>query len=228
MRKALIGKSPNLRIERSYWDAGYEIVAGLDEVGKGAWAGPLTIVALVPNRNFRINGVRDSKMLKEAEREKLFDRIDKWSEDWSLGHASNEECDELGMSAAQRVAARRAIDGLAKRPDRLLLDGTWDFVGDGRSETIVRGDQTSLSIAAASIMAKVSRDRIMKEADKLYPDYDFPQNKGYPSPKHRLALESKGATFFHRRTWGFMKDVPSTGAPYIKKIEAQTNIFELK
>ena len=228
MRKALIGKSPNLHIERSYWDAGYEIVAGLDEVGKGAWAGPLTIVALVPNRNFRINGVRDSKMLKEAEREKLFDRIDKWSEDWSLGHASNEECDELGMSTAQKVAARRAIDGLVKRPDRLLLDGTWDFVGDGRSETIVRGDQISLSIAAASIMAKVSRDRIMKEADKLYPDYDFPQNKGYPSPKHRLALETKGATFFHRRTWGFMKDVPSTGASYIKKIEAQTNIFELK
>ena len=89
MRKALIGKSPNLRMEQSYWEAGYEIVAGLDEVGKGAWAGPLTIVALVPNRNCRINGVRDSKMLKEAEREKLFDRIDQWSEDWSLGHASN-------------------------------------------------------------------------------------------------------------------------------------------
>tara|TARA_B100000676_G_C18078349_1_gene849305 strand:+ start:724 stop:1410 length:687 start_codon:yes stop_codon:yes gene_type:complete len=228
MRKALIGKSPNLSMERSCWDAGYEIVAGLDEVGKGAWAGPLTIVALVPNRNCRINGVRDSKMLKEAEREKLFDRIDKWSEDWSLGHASNEECDELGMSMAQRIAARRAIDGLIKRPDRLLLDGTWDFVSDGRSETIVRGDQISLSIAAASIMAKVSRDRIMKEADKLYPDYDFSQNKGYPSPKHRLALESKGATFFHRRTWGFMKNIPPIGAPYIKKIEAQTNIFELK
>ena len=227
MRRALKGKSPNLDIERSYWNDGYETVAGLDEVGKGAWAGPLTIVALVPNRNRRINGVRDSKMLKEEEREKLFDRIDRWSEDWSFGHASNEECDELGMSMAQRIAARRAIDGLVKRPDRLLLDGSWDFVDDGSSETIIRGDQLSLSIAAASIMAKVTRDRIMKEADKLYPDYEFPQNKGYPSPNHRLALENKGATLFHRRTWAFMKNVPPIGAPYIKKIEAQRNIFEL-
>lgn len=227
MRKALKGKSPNLDIERSYWNAGYETVAGLDEVGKGAWAGPLTIVALVPNRNRRINGVRDSKMLKEEEREKIFDRIDQWSEDWSLGHASNEECDELGMSMAQRIAARRAIDGLVKRPDRLLLDGSWDFVDDGSSETIIRGDQISLSIAAASVMAKVTRDRIMKEADNLYPDYEFPKNKGYPSPNHRLALENKGATFFHRRTWAFMRNVPPIGAPYIKKIEAQRNIFEL-
>ncbi len=227
MRRALKGKSPNLDIERSYWNDGYETVAGLDEVGKGAWAGPLTIVALVPNRNRRINGVRDSKMLKEEEREKLFDRIDRWSEDWSFGHASNEECDELGMSMAQRIAARRAIDGLVKRPDRLLLDGSWDFVDDGSSETIIRGDQISLSIAAASVMAKVTRDRIMKEADKLYPDYEFPQNKGYPSPNHRLALENKGATLFHRRTWAFMKNVPPIGAPYIKKIEAQRNIFEL-
>ena len=227
MRRALKGKSPNLDIERSYWNDGYETVAGLDEVGKGAWAGPLTIVALVPNRNRRINGVRDSKMLKEEEREKLFDRIDRWSEDWSFGHASNEECDELGMSMAQRIAARRAIDGLVKRPDRLLLDGSWDFVDDGSSETIIRGDQISLSIAAASVMAKVTRDRIMKEADKLYPDYEFPQNKGYPSPTHRSALENKGATFFHRRTWAFMRNVPPIGAPYIKKIEAQRNIFEL-
>ena len=227
MRKAIKGKSPSLRIERFYWEAGNETIAGLDEVGKGAWAGPLTVVALVPNRQRRINGVRDSKMLNEAERERLFDRIDTWSEDWSIGHASNEECDELGMSEAQRIAARRAIDGLAKKPDRFLLDGSWDFVNNGKSEAIIQGDQKSLSIAAASIMAKVTRDRIMKEAGKLYPDYEFPQNKGYPSPKHRLALASKGATFFHRRTWAFMRDLPPIGAPYMRKPEAQTNIFEL-
>ena len=128
---------------------------------------------------------------------------------------------------AQKIAARRAIDGLSKRPDRLLLDGSWDFVDDGSSETIIKGDQISLSIAAASVMAKVVRDRIMKEAEKSYPDYGFPQNKGYPSPKHRLALEGKGATLFHRRTWAFMKNVPPIGAPYIKKVEAQRNIFEL-
>ena len=227
MRRSLRGKSPSLRIERSYWEAGYETIAGLDEVGKGAWAGPLTGVALVPNRHCRINGVRDSKMLNETERERLFDRISEWSEDWALGHASNEECDELGMSESQRVAARRAIDGLTKKPDRVLLDGSWDFIGDGSAETIIRGDQISLSIAAASIMAKVTRDRIMKDAGELYPDYEFPQNKGYPSPKHRLALAKKGATFFHRRSWAFMKELPPVGAPYITKPEAQTNIFEL-
>ena len=100
MRAALRGKAPGLVAERGLWDAGHRVVAGLDEVGRGAWAGPLTVGVVVPDRNRRITGVRDSKMLTEPEREALFDRITGWAEAWSVGHASNDECDDLGMSDA--------------------------------------------------------------------------------------------------------------------------------
>ena len=180
--------------ERTLWGEGHDVVAGMDEVGKGSWAGPLTVGAVVVNRERRITGVRDSKMLTEPEREAIVDRITGWATAWSVGHASNDECDELGMSAAQRLAARRALDGLGIEVDRVLLDGNWDFVGGGRARTIVRGDATSLSIAAASVVAKVTRDRIMREADDRFPGYGFAASKGYPSPVHRQALAERGAT----------------------------------
>ena len=127
----------------------------------------------------RVNKVRDSKALTEAEREALFDRIGDWCVAWSVGHAS-EECDELGMSEAQRLAARRALDDLGVVPSRVLIDGKWDFVGGGITRRIVKGDATCLSISAASILAKVSRDRIMRAEADHYPGYDFDTNKGYP------------------------------------------------
>ena len=139
MRAALRGRAPGLAHERSCWAEGHRIVAGLDEVGRGAWAGPLTVAAVVPSRERRIMGVRDSKMLTEPEREALVDRIKGWAEAWSVGHATNDECDELGMSDAQRLAARRALDGLGVTPDAVLLDGRWDFVGGGIARTIVGG-----------------------------------------------------------------------------------------
>ena len=105
MRAALRGRAPGLVAERELWDAGHRVVAGLDEVGRGAWAGPLTVGVVVPDRIRRITGVRDSKMLTEPEREALFGRITAWAEAWSVGHASNDECDDLGMSDAQRLAA---------------------------------------------------------------------------------------------------------------------------
>src|SRR5690606_17933942 len=130
--------------------------------GRGAWAGPLTVGAAVVPKHRRINKIRDSKMLTETEREALFGRIAAWCETWAVGHASAQECDELGMSEAQRLATRRALDGLGVPVDRVLLDGNWDFVGGGIAERIVKGDASCLSIAAASILAKVSRDRIMR------------------------------------------------------------------
>ena len=96
MRVALRGKAPGLIAERELWSNGHEVVAGVDEVGKGAWAGPLTVAVVVPNRDRRFTGVRDSKMLTECERERLYDRITGWAEAWAVGHASNDECDELG------------------------------------------------------------------------------------------------------------------------------------
>ncbi len=201
MRAALRGKAPGLVAERGLWDAGHRVVAGLDEVGRGAWAGPLTVGVVVPDRNRRITGVRDSKMLTEPEREALFDRITGWAEAWSVGHASNDECDDLGMSDAQRLAARRALDGLGLAVDRVLLDGNWDFVGGGRASTIVRGDATCLSIAAASVVAKVTRDREMAALEADYPGYGFAQHKGYPTKMHLAALAALGPCAIHRRSF---------------------------
>jgi ribonuclease HII len=150
-------------------------------------------------------------MLSEFQREALFDRIAAWCSTWAVGHASPAECDRLGMSAAQRLAAQRALAALAIEPDRILLDGKWDFVGLPKVRTIVRGDATSLTIAAASILAKVTRDRLMRAAAPSYPAYEFDRNKGYPGPRHRAALAASGPTPIHRRSWSFMDGLVWTG-----------------
>ncbi|MGE0729515.1 MAG: ribonuclease HII [Acidimicrobiia bacterium] len=211
LRKALKGKAPSLAVERELWAAGDEVIVGVDEVGRGSWAGPLSIGAAVLPRDRRVLKVRDSKMLTEAEREALYDRIAGWCVAWSVGHVSAAECDELGMSAAQKLAARRAIDGLGVVPDRVLIDGNWDFVGGGRTRRIIKGDATCLSIAAASILAKVTRDRLMRAEAAHFPGYDFELNKGYPCPRHKLALKAYGPTTIHRRTWVFMEHLPWSG-----------------
>src|SRR4051794_17284740 len=155
LRKAIKAKSPSLAVERELWAQGHEVIVGVDEVGRGAWAGPLTVGAAVLPSDRRVYKIRDSKMLTEPEREALFDRIASWCVTWSVGHASYAECDELGMADAQRLAARRAIDGLGVEPDQVLIDGNWDFVGGGHTQKLVKGDARCLSIAAASILAKV-------------------------------------------------------------------------
>tara|TARA_B100000427_G_C15498562_1_gene590981 strand:+ start:973 stop:1653 length:681 start_codon:yes stop_codon:yes gene_type:complete len=225
MRTALQGKAPGLSAEKILWNQGHKVVVGLDEVGKGAWAGPLTVGAVVVNQEKRITGVRDSKMLTEKEREILFDRITNWATAWSVGHASNDECDELGMSEAQRLATRRALTELRLKPDRALLDGKWDFVGGGIAQTIVKGDTTSLSIAAASVIAKVTRDRLLREASEKWPEYSFSNNKGYPCPRHREALSNLGATKFHRRSWSFMESVSDAGEPRRFRSSPQIRLF---
>mgnify|MGYP001812906402 FL=1 len=210
-RTTIRSKAPGLDVERTYWGAGEAVIAGLDEVGRGSWAGPLTVGAAVIPQDRRVYRIRDSKLLTEPQREALYERIAEWCVSWAIGHASPAECDRLGMSAAQRLAARRAIDGLAVEPDRVLLDGKWDFVGSGNVRTIVRGDTTSLTIAAASILAKVTRDRLMRGAAGSYPAYDFDRNKGYPGPRHRAALAASGPTPIHRTSWSFMDGLVWTG-----------------
>lgn len=195
---------PSLGVEKDLWGAGHELVAGVDEVGRGAWAGPLSVgVAVIP-RGRRVYKVRDSKLLSESAREGLFDRLASWCLAWSVGHASPEECDSLGMSEAQRLATRRAMGSLGAEPDCVLVDGRWDFVGGGRTRLVVRGDQTCLSIAAASVLAKVTRDRLMRSEAGRYPAYGFEANKGYPCPRHIGALRESGPTAIHRRSWAFM------------------------
>ncbi len=204
-------RGPTLSIEKQLWAEGHEVVVGIDEVGRGAWAGPLTLGAAVLPRDRRVNGIRDSKQLTEARREQLYPRVTEWCTDWAVGHATAAECDRIGMSAAQRLAARRALEGLGVEADVVLVDGNWDFVGNGRTRTVVRGDATCLSIAAASIVAKVTRDRMMRAASTDHPGYDFELNKGYPCPRHQLALKGYGPTAIHRRSWAFMDSVPWVG-----------------
>jgi ribonuclease HII len=213
LRAANRTTAPGLGIERGLWAGGADVIVGLDEVGRGSWAGPLTIGAVVVPKDRRVYKIRDSKMLTEDEREAIFDRIIGWAAAWSVGHASQVECDELGMSAAQRLAARRALDALGTSVDHVLLDGKWDFVGGGNVTRIVKGDAKSVSIAAASIVAKVTRDRIMRRIAPQFPGYDFDRNKGYPCPRHKAALQAWGPTSIHRLSWAFMDELPWTGLP---------------
>jgi ribonuclease HII len=213
LRKALKRASPGTRHEQRQWKLGRDAVVGVDEVGRGAWAGPLTLGAAVVPKDRRVNKIRDSKMLTEAEREALFDRVAGWCEAWAVGHASEEECDELGMSEAQRLAARRALDSLGVSADRVLLDGNWDFVAAGTSELLVKWDARCLSIAAASILAKVTRDRIMRAEAEHHPYWAFELNKGYPCPKHKAALQGLGPSAIHRRSWVFMDHLAWRGVP---------------
>jgi ribonuclease HII len=207
------------------WDAGHDVIVGVDEVGRGAWAGPIMVGAAVLPRDRRVYKVRDSKMLTEPEREGLFDRIAGWCRAWAVGAASQVECDTLGMSAAQKLAARRAIEGLGLMPDGVLIDGRWDFVGLGNTERLVKGDAKCLSIAAASILAKVTRDRVMRAESEHFPAYDFDLNKGYPCPRHKMALQAFGPTSIHRRTWVFMEHLP-WGVHPVAEPASQLPLFE--
>jgi ribonuclease HII len=193
---------PGVRIEQQHWAEG-AVVAGIDEVGRGAWAGPVTYAAVVLPSDRRMYKLRDSKMLDPVRREQLATRLQDFALAIGVGHATNAEIDEIGMSAAMRLGARRAVDALAVRPDVVLLDGNWDFLADygTHNRTIVYGDAHSASIAAASIVAKVTRDTLMAEAAPDHPPYDFGSNKGYPSPDHRSALRQHGPCVLHRHSW---------------------------
>ncbi len=199
-------KAPTRAIEKELWDRGYPVVVGIDEVGRGAWAGPLTVGAAIVPRATRVNGIRDSKMLTEAEREKLFDRVAGWCETWGVGHASQVECDRLGMAAAQRLATKRALDALEVRPAAAIVDGSWDFVSPhvDHVERVIKADARCLAVAAASILAKVTRDRMMREYAVHYPAWNFESNKGYPCDTHLAGLQGWGPSAIHRRSWVFM------------------------
>ncbi len=225
LRGALKGTAPSTRIERELWDAGRDVIVGVDEVGRGAWAGPLTVGAAVIPRDRRVYKVRDSKLLSEDEREAMFGRIAGWCRTWAIGHATASECDALGMADAQRLAARRALDGLGLEPDVVLVDGPWDFIETIETRTLVRGDVHCLSIAAASILAKVTRDRMMRAEADHYPHWSFDSNKGYPGPRHTAALQWCGPSPIHRRSWVFMDGIAWNGVDRFERSGPQGRLF---
>ncbi|MEO5902010.1 MAG: ribonuclease HII [Ilumatobacteraceae bacterium] len=221
----MAGRAPTRSMEKELRLAGHEVIVGIDEVGRGAWAGPLMVGAAILPLDKRVNGVRDSKLLSEAGREFLFDRIASWCTAWAVGGASQAECDGLGMAAAQRLAAQRAIEGLGVQPDAAVVDGKWDFVKPhvAHVERKVKADLYCLSVAAASILAKVTRDRIMREQAEHYPHWSFDTNKGYPCPVHKAALQGYGPSAIHRRSWVFMDHyVPWPGVPRTYRADQPT------
>jgi ribonuclease HII len=207
---------PTLRLERRCWAAGEQVVVGIDEVGRGAWAGPVTVGAVVPGEA-HLRGIRDSKELTRPERERAAAKVRGWARAIGIGHASHEECDEYGMTEALRMAAQRALAQLAGQgfePDRIVLDGKHNYLGLGsKVTTVIKGDTLILSVAAASCVAKVTRDAMMREEAEHFPPYDFESNVGYPAPVHKHALAAYGPSSIHRRSWIFMEHLCWRGLP---------------
>lgn len=198
--------APISDLERRAWAAGRAVI-GVDEVGRGAWAGPLTVAAVVLDPAALPEGVRDSKRLSPARREVVASRVRATSQ-VGIGVAEHDEVDAVGLAAALTEAVRRAVDAVldaaAQPPDPLVLvDGPHDLLRRDGMEvvTLVRGDGTSRSIAAASVVAKVHRDRRMEDEDPAHPSYGFVRNRGYPSPEHVAALDRLGPCALHRRSW---------------------------
>lgn len=208
--------TPTLDLESQRWERGDQLVIGMDEVGRGAWAGPCTIAAVVAGRT-PLSGVRDSKTLSARQREQAVAAIREWSPGIGIGHASARECDALGMTRALRRAGERALAALELQGiaiEHVLLDGAHDFLGLGdRCTTVVKGDGTSLAIAAASVVAKTTRDALMVAQAEHFPAYGFERNVGYPAPVHRVALAAYGPTTIHRVSWSFMDDLPWGSLP---------------
>lgn len=202
-------ETPGYEIERQLCAAGPRIVAGLDEVGRGAWAGPLMVAAAVTDLTDPPEGLADSKVLTAARRETVAAGLDAWCAGLGYGQASPEEIDELGMTEALRLASVRALEALPHRPDVVIVDGKHDFLGaPWPVRCQVKADAVSVSVAAASVAAKVRRDTLMAEIGAGYPEYAFADNVGYPAPAHRDALERLGPTPYHRMSWSYLDDLP--------------------
>ncbi|GAA4866876.1 ribonuclease HII [Kitasatospora terrestris] len=200
---------PTHSVERSLRRAGASVVVGLDEVGRGAWAGPVTVGAAVTGLRKPPEGLTDSKLLTERRRLALAPVLADWVSAYAIGQASPQECDELGMTAALRLAATRALEALPVVPDAVILDGKHDYLGGPwRVRTVIKGDQSCVCVSAASVLAKVQRDGLMAELGADHRAFAFDENAGYPSPVHRAALDEFGPTEHHRLSWAYMDALP--------------------
>lgn len=203
-RRKRSGPVPHFKEEAALLEAGYSCIAGLDEVGRGPIAGPVVAGAVVlppPPRRPWMRGIRDSKELTSLQREELAPVIEEKALGARIGLSTAGEIDKLGIVKATHRAMERALDSLAEEPQHLLLDA-FPLPSVALPQTpIIKGDAHCLSIAAASIVAKVARDRMMDEADELYPGYEFSTNKGYATPEHLRAVERLGPSPIHRMTF---------------------------
>ncbi len=198
---------PTLALETLLTQSSGGLVCGVDEAGRGPWAGPVSAGAVILNPDDLPAGIDDSKALTEKRRAALEPEIKARALAWGVGFASAREIEELNIIGATGLAMCRAIEAMALQPVAALVDGNYRFKLPCPIQTVVGGDGLSLSIAAASILAKTARDRVMIEMDALYPAYGFAGHKGYNAPVHSAALKLHGPCPEHRRSWGPVKAV---------------------
>ena len=195
-------------IENGYYEQGIRLICGVDEAGRGPLAGPVCAAAVILPANLEIPGLNDSKKLSDKRRRELFPVICREAIAWSVAFADHNEIDEINILQATYLAMERAIKGLSVEPELALIDGNRAKVFGVPVQTVIHGDSLSASIAAASILAKVSRDDLMLEMEKEYPGYGFEIHKGYGTKAHYEAIQAKGPSPIHRMT--FLKKLYGT------------------
>jgi ribonuclease HII len=192
---------PSFEFEEAKYKEGYEYVCGVDEAGRGPLCGPVVAAAVILPRGLIIEGLDDSKKLSEKKREALYSLIIEKALAYGIAEASPSEIDELNILNASQLAMRRAVENLSLKADFALIDGNCSRGFDIPTETVVKGDAKSYSIAAASILAKVTRDRGCLELDSLYPEYGIAKHKGYPTKDHMDAVRRLGPTDIYRKSF---------------------------
>jgi ribonuclease HII len=197
---------PKRKYEETYWQKGFKRIAGIDEVGRGAWAGPLVAAAVIIPKNQKLYLLRDSKLLGREDREKLSRKINKLCQ-VGIGSVSPAKINRLGLTQSTKLAYQKAIEKLPQKPDLLLIDAFEIDYQNIKSIGIIHGDQICSSIAAASIVAKVYRDRLMRKIAKRFRKWDFNNNKGYGTKKHQEALKKHGVTKVHRLNYKPIKKI---------------------
>jgi len=223
--------SPTLELEHALISSGAKYVAGVDEVGRGALAGPVSVgVAIVSAETEQVpTGLRDSKQISRVAREKLIEPVSEWVVEYSIGHVAASEIDEIGIVPALRLAWVRAHQQLSIKPDHVILDGKHNWLLEPKSDLFttpisdivvpvtmkVKADASCASVSAASVLAKVARDELMREAALIYPDFGWAGNVGYGSSDHMAAIARLGPTELHRKSWK-LPSGPSESGPATK------------
>ena len=204
--------------DKKYLSPNIKFLAGVDEAGRGPLAGPVVAAAVIFERDIHIEGIADSKTLSEKKREFLFEKIISKCVSYSVSVIDHGIIDEINILKASLLAMKNAVEGLTVKPDLVLIDGNKSFYFDVPVITIVKGDAKSFSIGAASIIAKVTRDRLMRKYSLDYPNYLLEKNKGYPTLEHRQAVLKFGPSPIHRKT--FLKKLYANSDKYFAEVES--------
>ena len=205
MTKKELETIDNYKYERELREKGITLIAGVDEVGRGPLVGPVVAACCILPETFQLDGLTDSKKLSEKKRDYFFEEIKKQAISYGIGIIDEKKIDEVNIYEATKLAMKEAINNMSVKPEHILIDAM-PLELDIPTTSIIKGDLKSITISAASVLAKVTRDRMLVELDEKYPMYDFKKNKGYPTKKHLQAIEEFGIIDEHRRSYGPVAD----------------------